>query len=75
MEIKTKHNIGDRVYFMYDNHIKCGTITSMKVEVESQYDNTCIIHSSTTIMYNIQGIGHKYENKLFSSKEELINSL
>lgn len=65
MEIKTKFNIGDVAYFMYNDKIIHRKITSIYIVIN---DN------ESSISYVLQG--HlKTESNLFSSKDELIKSL
>lgn len=75
MEIKTKYNIGDRVYFMHNNKVDSMRINGIRIRVKSSPNS---IHREliTTIVYLIGGSESMYFKKyLFSSKEELISSL
>ncbi|MBE6300171.1 MAG: hypothetical protein E7083_07595 [Bacteroidales bacterium] len=81
MIIETKYNIGDEVWFMWNNHPTCQRIAAMEVYVGKQvlpsyyvepYENDPIkvIHSDV-IPYNRRF--HEY--RLFPTKEELLKSL
>lgn len=70
MTIKTKFNIDDIVYFMYDNKVYNGRIKNIKIYIKS--DN------SIKNIYDIhfaRGITYSCEEPLFKTKEELLKSL
>lgn len=67
MRIETKYNIGTRVYFMQDNKVDNSFVDNIKVEVSG---------SSVYEKYYLNSRIDWYDaSRLFSSKEELINSL
>ena len=73
MRIETKFNVNDDVYLIYNNKVVSSTIAEVKVTVKK---------ANKTETYGICGIidmaGHyDYipDNKLFKTKEGLINSL
>lgn len=68
MEIKTKFNVGDKVFYMRDNRVQSGEVRGMQV----------LIHRSEVniIVYVSSGDPKGYaEDFLFASKEELLKSL
>ena len=68
MEIKTKFNAGDKVFYMRDNRVQSGEVRGMQV----------LIHKSEVkiIVYVSFGDRRGYtEDILFESKEELLKSL
>lgn len=68
MEIKTKFNVGDKVFYMRDNRVQSGEVRGMQV----------LIHRSEVniIVYVSFGDRRGYtEDVLFESKEELLKSL
>lgn len=68
MTIETKYNIGDKVFLLYNNEIKEEYITEIGIycsKTTNQYISYVLSKFETEIP----------ECKLFSSKEELINSL
>lgn len=76
MTIETKYNIGDEVWFMYDN--KATTMTIEYIEV------TCAFKSNKhgdyvreiKVTYLDIAASHRLsEHKLFPTKEELLKSL
>ena len=73
MEIKTKFNIGDEVFYLDENKIKTKRIDSIQFDLYKD--------KSGGLRYRLEGFsktGHwEYfkENELFSTKEELIASL
>ena len=66
--VKTKYNIGDKVWFISDNKVKSLDVTGVSICVESaegakvQY----ILHFNTSWID---------EGKLFKTKQELLESL
>lgn len=81
MDIKTKFNIGDNVFFMHQNKVKSSTVESLNINVISEmrskpnpYDYD-VVHVPK-IIYKIKGFEPLFfESALFSSKQELIESL
>jgi hypothetical protein len=65
MEIKTKHNIGDNLYYMRNNKIKKGVVSKVVVKVQSL--------NKIEICYKLDS--WVYEKCLFITKEELIKTL
>lgn len=67
MEIKTKFGVNELVYTLIDNEVKYTQIL---------YINIAVAAGRTSITYSVLG-GHSFidENKLFSTKEELLKSL
>ena len=81
MTIETKYNIGDVVWFMWDNKPTCQKIAAMEVYVRERvlpsyyvepYEiNPIKVVNSDIIPYNRRF--HEY--RLFPTKEELLKSL
>lgn len=71
MEAKTKYNIGDKVYYLSNNAIECEYIDFITIEVN--------INNIVRVVYRIKKSDNSYkwrtENKLFSTKEELLKTL
>ena len=68
MEIKTKHNIGDDVW--------CNLFNGIKVKITEIH--IIATRSGVTIEYSVMwngGAWSRMENELFSTKEEMLNSL
>ena len=66
MKVKTKYNINDTVWFMSDNKIQCGMISGVGISVGQ----------TVTIMYSMySGYDRILEEKLFKTKQELLNTL
>lgn len=75
MEIKTKYNIGDELYYMEDNEVLCCKIVSI------------ICYSQNNILYDVnieeeEGYGYCFVDEseidtdtYFTSKEKLLASL
>lgn len=70
MTIETKYNIGDEVWFMGLGNPKKGVIKTITIGVLGDGD--------VQLKYALEKSGfwyHRYENQLFSTKEELLKSL
>ena len=82
MEIKTKYNINDEVYFIHDNKILHKEITSIDIRITRASTNK--EESIAMVEYTINlGFAEKVRNtfttrlefELFSTKEELLKTL
>ena len=67
MTIETKFSLKETVFFMEGNSIRSGQVTSIILEVNKDKQINRYYNSDSQNIY--------YENKLFSSKKELLNSL
>ena len=75
MEIKTKYNLFDEVYIMYDNKIVLTVVKGIRINIEHKpyLPNISII---ITYVFSNRIFTVEYpEDKVFKTKEELINSL
>ena len=70
MEIKTKFNVLDEVYFMHENKVHRAKIRALYIETYIQSPNTI----KTDISYKF-GYTSKPEELVFKTKEELFKSL
>ena len=68
MTIETKFNIGDEVWFIYKDRCQHSKVESIRV-----YKHNSI--SKIEINYHLNGIDWLPEERLFSTKEELLKSL
>ncbi len=80
MEIKTKLDLGDAVYFMSKNKVTCGKVMSIKTISELDESSTNSLESKTHIIYFADVLGEdKYievnEKFAFGTKEKLLESL
>ena len=84
MEIKTKLDLSDAVYFMSKNKVTCGKIISIKTINELIDPTTNSLESKTHIIYLADILeDHKYigikleinEEFAFGTKEKLLESL
>ena len=84
MEIKTKLDLGDAVYFMSKNKVTCGKVMSIKTISELTHPSTNSLDSRTHIVYLAYVLeNHKYigikleidEEFAFGTKKELLESL
>lgn len=81
MEIKTKYNINDEVYFINGNKITHNKITSIDISIYERKNVVKQIIKYTIDLGNIFGrricdtFTSRNEEEIFSTKEELIKSL
>ena len=84
MEIKTKYNIGDKVWFMENNHIVHSTICGYCISygVGAFYGKYGTGDPQIDVSYNLRGgdvcvasVMNIKEDELFPTKEELLKSL
>ncbi len=80
MEIKTKLDLGDAVYFMSKNKVTCGKVMSIKTISELTGPSTNLLGSKTHILYFADvSREDKYieinEEFAFGTKEKLLESL
>ena len=68
MVIKTKYNIGDKVFFILDNRIMNWEVTGVGISVEDA-------GGEPDIFYHLHYDEKRPENKLFRTKKELLESL
>ena len=76
MEFKTKYNIGDVVYFMYDQTPCKEQVISVDVRFGEYLTKEGKLHSFTSpiITYGFENTVHKVvESATFKSKQELID--
>lgn len=77
MKIETKFDIGQEVFFMFNNKVRCEEIEKIRAMVE--HKNKCFATTETRACYWLKpwsGDGDFFsEEKLFASKEELLASL
>lgn len=71
MDIKTKYDVGDEVFFMCRNKVRIGRIVSLVVRVFECEKTIKYEHR----YYISNGDGDYSDKGLFRSKEELLNSL
>ena len=71
MTINTKYSIGDSIYSMQDNKILIEYITSILSEVTIDHNGNIVVENK----YKTNSSRILKEDKIFTSKEELLNSL
>ena len=71
MTINTKYSIGDSIYSMYNNKVYHEHITS--ILTDTQINSKGVI--KTEVRYKTNNARVLDEDKVFSSKEELLKSL
>ena len=71
MTINTKYNIGDVVYSMSSNKVLLEHITSILIGAQIDHKSDIV----TEVRYKTNNARVLDEDKVFSSKEELLNSL
>ena len=78
MEIKTKFNVGDKVWVMYDNKATEAEIFEVYFKQSHKFDAKDRMGTEITYMLksnNLLNFGVFPEGIFYASKEELINSL
>lgn len=73
MTIETKFNVGDNIYFMFNNKITNGLINDIIYRKGNQVGEG-LFYSINILNYRITDCSFK-EDLLFSTKEELLKSL
>ena len=72
MTIKTKFNVGDEIFYLGDNQVKTTIIISI-------YTHSWYVEKEdrvfTTIKYDFEDIDKRYEDEIFATKQDLLNSL
>jgi len=78
MNIETKFNKEDEVYFMVSNKVQKGIIVGILITIGEQRKSEKYIHQEPRYNLHIQA-GTSYEawseSNIFKTKEELLNSL
>ena len=69
MEIKTKFNINDEVWFIYDNKVIKRKIVRINIEIESEQRTIYRLNPCINNVLQFE------EKNLFPTKEELLKSL
>ena len=80
MEIKTKLDLGDAVYFMSKNKVTCGKVMSIKTISELTGPSANLLGSKTHIIYFADVSGEDKnievnEKFAFGTKEKLLESI
>ena len=73
MEIKTKFNLGQKVYLLWNNKVVCPQIDGISVRVDIALGNG---EKDISITYELVGLAKRFDEEvLFATKEELLQSL
>lgn len=78
MDIKTKYDIGDIVFYMYKDKIIQGCIKRTFVKIENIYDKNDVSVEISYDVFNVSDrktIIRRNDNNLFFTKEELLKKL
>ena len=72
MEIKTKFNLGQKVYLLWNNKVVCPHIESISVRVNALGNG----EKDISITYELVELDKRFDEEvLFATKEELLQSL
>lgn len=72
MEIKTKFNLGQKVYLLWNNKVVCPQIDSIIVRVIALGGG----EKDISIVYELDELDKRFDEEvLFATKEELLQSL
>ena len=77
MEIKTKFNMGDDIYFITNRGIRHGNVKSFNISPTNlvRLEMGGVLHFDIKVTYETDNYEDLYEECCFSTKEELINHL
>ena len=76
MKIETKYDIGQEVWFMYENKPKIMKVWDITVEINTKFDGQYEYGTYHRAYYHDFGHHNKVlEYELFPTKEELLKSL
>jgi hypothetical protein len=70
IQIETNHNMGDIVFFLNDDKIKCGAIYKMEITLDENGQRSYLFVRDAN-----NDISVVPEERVFPSKEQLIQSL
>lgn len=73
MNLKTKFNVGDSVWFIYNNKVENKEIYSIDINVNSK--NTVINYDISLFPEKPHATTKKPENTVYKTKQELLDSL
>ena len=72
MEIKTKFNLWQNVYLLWNNKVVCQQIEAISVRVNALGNG----EKDISIIYELVGLDKRFDEEvLFATKEELLQSL
>ena len=72
MEIKTKFNLWQNVYLLWNNKVVCQQIEGISVRVNALGNG----EKDISIIYELVGLDKRFDEEvLFATKEELLQSL
>ena len=72
MEIKTKFNLGQKVYLLWNNKVNCPQIDGISVRVIALGNG----EKDISITYELVGLDKRFDEEvLFATKVELLQSL
>lgn len=75
MEIKTKFNVGDEVFYLKDNIVQCKPIDSITIRVYPN-DEIVIVYDFIVCKQEFRNVYEgKNEKQVFATKQELLESL
>jgi hypothetical protein len=71
MTIETKYSIGDKVFWLEENQVKCIELKTLTARVQSRGDAP----PEVTVFYFLDERQAVTGNALYATKEDLLNSL
>ena len=72
MEIKTKFNLGQKVYLLWNNKVICPQIDGILIRINALGNN----EKDISITYEFVELDKRFDEEvLFATKEELLQSL
>lgn len=73
MKIEIKANIGDEIFFMYQNKVTSSTVTKIAINVKEQ--KSFCSFTTITVVYTTNSLLQIFEECAFLSKKELLEIL
>ena len=74
MEIITKANIGDEIFFLADNKVKTSTVRYIEIKITEDATQFGYKETITTVYYTSHS-NKLYQNEIFPTKQALLDSL
>ena len=80
MTIETNYNLGQEVYFMYDNKVQSAKIVEVIITITDLNAQYCIDHTKCEYKLDFRAkeranLMVKEEKELFATREDLLKSL
>lgn len=75
MNVETKFNVGDNVYYIHNNQIQQSTVNNISINIERGVNNDSVVQTANIIYLVGYKNYEKREDALFATPEDLFKSL